>query len=137
LDSFGINAQGSWRNGLTRFLPGCAPIDAFGNGGFRFAGMSHQGSLLIVPSGMRAWRPTAVAEIVADDFAEAVAERSEIDFILIGTGFEMMRLPQTLQDYLGEKSLRFDTMSTSSAIHTYNVVVAEGRRVAAALIAVD
>ena len=31
------------------FYPGRAPIDAYGNGGFRFAGMSHRGSLLILP----------------------------------------------------------------------------------------
>ena len=33
-------------------FPGRAPIDAYGNGGFRFAGMSHRGSILCLPSGI-------------------------------------------------------------------------------------
>ena len=40
------------------FVPGRAPIDAYGNGGFRFADMSHRGSILALPSGIKAGRWT-------------------------------------------------------------------------------
>lgn len=119
-----------------KFLPQRAPIDSFGDGGFRFAGMSHRGAVLVLPSGMRAWRPQSLAEVEAGDFAAAVAEKDATDFLLMGTGPRMERLPSHLLRAL-EGQLRFDAMSTSAAIHTYNVVLAEGRRYAAALLPVD
>ncbi len=45
------------------FLPGRYPFDAYGNGGFRFADMSHRGSLLALPSGIRAWPVSSLAEL--------------------------------------------------------------------------
>jgi uncharacterized protein len=122
---------------LEKFLPHRATIEQFGSGGFRFAGMSHQGSLLILPSGMRAWSPLASDDVEERDFAPVLAELADIDFLLIGTGPSMARLPQGVNTRLASLGIRFDVMSTSAAIHTYNVVLAEDRRVAAALIAVD
>lgn len=122
---------------MEKFLPHRAAIEHFGAGGFRFGGMSHQGSLLILPSGIRAWRPSAISDLTTDDFALLLEEASEIDFLLIGTGSTMRRLPKPVLARLAGMSIRHDAMSTSAAIHTYNVVLAEGRRVAAALIAVE
>lgn len=122
---------------MTKFLPQRAAIEQFGAGGFRFAGMSHQGSLLVLPSGMRAWRPQAFADLLSADFDAVLAERDEIDLLLLGTGAAMARLPQDIAINLKSSGINVDAMSTSSAIHVYNVVVAEGRRVAAGFIAVD
>ena len=47
----------------TRFLPGRHQLEAYGNGGFRFGGMSHRGSVLALPSGVRAWPVRSVSEI--------------------------------------------------------------------------
>jgi uncharacterized protein len=115
-----------------KFLPQRAPIEAFGDGGFRFAGMSHRGALLVLPSGMRAWRPQSLDDATAKDFREVLAEKDATDFLLIGTGAHMQRLPADIARAL-DGEVRFDAMSTSAAIHTYNVVIAEGRRYAAAL----
>ena len=41
-------------------FPGRAPIEAYGNGGFRFADMSHRGSILALPSGIEAWPVASV-----------------------------------------------------------------------------
>ncbi len=120
-----------------KFLPQRAPIESFGNGGFRFAGMSHQGSLLVLPSGMRAWPPVAIETLKAPDFEAVLKERQEIDFLLLGTGALMKRPPAAALASLAKQAVRTDFMSTSAAIHTYNIVLAEGRRVAAALIAVE
>lgn len=122
---------------MEKFLPHRATIEQFGAGGFRFGGMSHQGSLLILPSGMRAWRPREISDLHADDFLPVLDESTGIDFLLIGTGSAMLRLKRPVSACLASNSIRYDAMSTGAAIHTYNIVLAEGRRVAAALIAVE
>jgi uncharacterized protein len=120
-----------------KFLPQRAPIDKFGGGGFRFAAMSHLGSLLVVPSGMRAWEPVNAGDLTIADFSIVVEEKSEIDFLIIGTGAKMLRLPIQLIAELQSQNVAVDVMSTSSAIHNYNMMLEEGRRVAAGLIAVE
>ncbi len=118
-----------------RFLPQRVNIDGFGAGGFRFGGYSHLGSLLVVPSGMRAWKPRAIAEITENDLALIHTEKAEIDFLLIGTGASVLPLPQFLRTAL--QGINHDPMSTSAAISTFNVMLAEDRRVAACMIAVE
>lgn len=120
-----------------KFLPQRAPIEQFGSGGFRFAGMSHQGGLMVLPSGMRAWTPTSLAALTPEDFAPLVAEKAAIDFVIIGTGAVMARLPSPVTVFLRGHTLPFEVMATSPAVHIYNVVVVEGRRVAAAFLPVD
>jgi uncharacterized protein len=119
-----------------RFLPTREPIDNFGGGGFRFGGMSHQGSLLILPSGMRAWPVSSLLHCEPDDFSEFVRERSDFDMLLIGSGASMGMLPVAVRTYLVERGIAFDVMTTSAAIHIYNIVLGEGRRVAAGLVSV-
>ena len=67
-------------------FPGRAPIDGYGQGGFRFAGMSHRGSLLIVPSGIYAWPVNAPSEITELSLALVFAEAEDIDLLMIGSG---------------------------------------------------
>ena len=117
--------------------PGRAAIDGYGAGHFRFARMSHRGSILALPGGIWAWAPATPAEIDEASLARAIAERAEIDLLLIGTGKEPWPLPQALRKRLSELGLRFEALPTASAASTYNVLLVEGRRVAAALIAVE
>jgi uncharacterized protein len=117
--------------------PGRAAIEGYGSGGFRFAGMSHRGSILIVPSGIWTWPPTSAAEIDEASLARVIAERAAIDLLLIGVGNDFYTLPEPLRWRLREAGIRFETLPTATAASTYNVLFAEGRRVAAALIAVE
>jgi uncharacterized protein len=117
---------------MERFLPGRHPIDAFGNGGFRLGGVSHQGSLLIVPSGARALPELAVQHLTA-----LADEKADIDMLLIGTGPDIAPLPKAVREFLKAENINFDLMSTNAAVRTYNVVLGEDRRVAAIMIAVD
>ncbi len=119
---------------MTKFLPRQEVIESFGDGGFRFGGMSHRGSLLILPSGMRAWAPSSPITIA--DFAAILPEKTLFDVLLVGTGSTMVRLAPNVAKYLEEHGIMCDSMSTSSAIHTYNIMLAEDRRVAAALVVV-
>lgn len=117
-----------------KFLPQVLPIASFGDGGFRFGTMSHLGSLLILPSGMRNWEIGIILQ--TENFNELVLEKSQIDFVLLGTGAEMLRPSRALTDFFSFEKLNVDFMSTSSAVHSYNVMLAEGRRIAAALVVV-
>ena len=118
-------------------FPGRAPIDAYGDGGFRFADMSHRGSILCLPSGIHGWEPGDPAAFTVADFAAAIAEAGEIDILLVGCGTDLRPLPATLRAALREAGIRADPMSTGAAVRTYNVLLAEDRLVAAALVAVE
>ncbi|HWW46740.1 MAG TPA: MTH938/NDUFAF3 family protein [Xanthobacteraceae bacterium] len=120
----------------TPHLPHSAPIDAYGKGGFRFADMSHRGSLLCLPDGIWAWPVTRPQEIDAQALARVLASAGKIDSLLIGTGNEVWIMPAPLRGLLREAGIGCDTMTTGPAIRTYNVMIGEKRRVAAALIAV-
>lgn len=115
--------------------PGLAPIDAYGNGGFRFAGMSHRGSIICLPDGIEAWDAASVDELTPESFSAVLARRGSLDLVLLGTG-EAHRLPPVAARMaFQDAGLGLDVMATGAAARTYNVLVAEGRRVAAALIA--
>lgn len=118
-------------------FPGRAPIDAYGNGGFRFAEMSHRGSILCLPSGVHGWEPADPAGLSLDDFARIFAEAADIEILLVGSGRDLRPLPAALRAAFREARISADPMSTGAAVRTYNVLLAEDRAVAAALIAVD
>jgi uncharacterized protein len=118
-------------------FPGRAPIEAYGNGGFRFADMSHRGSILCLPSGVHGWQPGDPQALTEDDFALVLAQADAIDILLVGMGPDLRPLPKALKARLREAGIASDPMSTGAALRTYNVLLAEDRPVAAALIAVD
>jgi uncharacterized protein len=117
-------------------LPQQAPIEAYGKGGFRFAGMSHRGSLLCLPSGIWAWPVTGPAGIDEASLARVFAEAEDISLFLMGTGEAPWDIPQALRWRFREAKIQAEAMRTAHAINTYNILVEEKRRVAAALIAV-
>ncbi|MBB4120188.1 Mth938-like domain-containing protein [Martelella radicis] len=117
-------------------FPGKAPIDTYGNGGFRFADMSHRGSLLCVPSGIHGWDVTAPEEMSIAAFERVLDQADEIEVLLVGTGLDMVILPKPLREALRAKKIVADPMNTGAAVRTYNILLGEERAVAAALIAV-
>lgn len=117
-------------------FPGRAPIDAYGNGGFRFADMSHRGSILCLPSGIHGWQPADPAALTITDFERLLAESDAIEILLVGMGPDLRPLPATLRQSLRAAGISADPMSTGAAVRTFNVLLAEERAVAAALIAV-
>ncbi|ADY64501.1 MULTISPECIES: Mth938-like domain-containing protein [Rhizobium/Agrobacterium group] len=118
-------------------FPGRAPIDAYGNGGFRFADMSHRGSLLLLPSGIHGWSPVDVKELTLEHFDKVLADAQDIEVLLIGTGDGMRVLPKELREAFRQAGISVDPMSTGAAVRTYNIMLSESRAVAAALIAVE
>jgi uncharacterized protein len=118
------------------FLPGLHAITGFGQGGFRFGDMSHQGSIMALPSGVRRWEPPSPLRHAEALYAAAFVEAAAIDMLLIGCGDVPLPLPEPLRWRFRESGIAADVMTTPSAASTYNVLLTEGRRVAAALVAV-
>lgn len=117
-------------------FPGRSGIDSYGNGGFRFADMSHRGSILCLPSGIYGWEAVDGAPLERELFERVLAETGDIEFLLVGTGLSIRPLPSDLKAALRAANVSSDPMSTGAAVRTFNVMLAESRAVAAALIAV-
>ncbi len=121
------------------FAPGSHPIAAHGGGAFAFAGMSHRGSILATPKGISPLEATSVEDLderaLAPLFAETAEAPGSVEFLVIGTGARMALASQALRAALGKAGVRFEAMATGPALRVYNVMRAEDRRVAAALIA--
>jgi uncharacterized protein len=117
-------------------LPRSAPIEAYGKGGFAFADMSHRGSLLCLPDAIWAWPVVRPEEIDEASLARVFAAANGIDTLIVGTGTDVWLAPPALRNALRRVGIVLDPMQTGPAIRTYNIMIGERRRVAAALIAV-
>jgi len=121
------------------FVPGRHLIDAYGAGGFRFAGMSHIGSILATPRGVLAVSAASPEEINATLLQPLLSELAEhprsIEFLVVGTGERMAALSQSLRARLRQAGLSVDAMATGPASRVYNIMLSENRRVAALLLA--
>jgi uncharacterized protein len=120
----------------TPHFPRSAPIDGYGNGGFAFAGMSHRGSLLCLPDSIWTWDVMQPGQIDRTSLQRVFEAANSIDTLIIGTGREVWIPPMGLRNALRTVKVVLDPMQTGPAIRTYNVMIGERRRVAAALIAV-
>jgi uncharacterized protein len=117
-------------------LPRSAPIEAYGQGGFIFDTMSHRGSLLCLPDAIWAWPIEHPRDIDRASLMKVFEGSAGIDTLLIGTGNDVWRPPNDLRDALRRYHIGIDAMLTGAAIRTWNIMIGERRRVAAALIAV-
>ncbi|MBF0678016.1 MAG: hypothetical protein IR164_03630 [Devosia sp.] len=112
-------------------------IDAYGNGGFRFADLSHRGSLLCLPSGMQGWGAASAAEVTLESLSPVLEIADAVDVLLIGLGSEIAAIDPAIRQAFRERQVIIEAVNTGSAVRTYNVLLAEERAVAAAFIAVE
>jgi len=124
---------------VTPLIPqGKQIIDGYGEGGFRISGQRIEGSVIVFPDKVAAWN-VGEADAVNADSLEAVSAAGRagtVELLLIGTGARMTRIDGALRQALRADGVVVEVMDTGAACRTYNVLMAEGRRVAAALIAV-
>jgi len=112
-------------------------IDAYGDGGFRLAGARHEGSVLILADEARSWPVAAMAELTLADFQAVLdAGPAEVEFVLLGTGARNALPSREVRDGLRAAGLGLEFMDTAAAAKLYNLLTSEGRKLAAALIAV-
>jgi uncharacterized protein len=116
-----------------RTAPG---VEAYGGGGFRVAGTWIEGSILILADEVRPWRPASMSSLRAEDFSEVItADRAAVEFVLLGTGVAVAPAPALVRAALRDEGIGLEVMSTPEASRLYNILAADGRRMACALIA--
>lgn len=119
------------------YFPRQVGIDAYGNGGFRFAEMSHRGSLLCLPTGMYGWDVTSPAELTLQSLQPVLDLAEQIDVLLIGLGTDIAAIAPAVRNAFRERKVIIEAVGTGGAVRTYNVLLAEERAVAGAFIAVE
>jgi len=92
---------------------------------------------LCLPSGIYAWAPTSPQDLDAAAFAPVFAERGQLGVLLLGTGRRQVMPGPDLRRAFMDVNIALEAMDTGAAARTYNVLLAEGRPLGAALIAVD
>ncbi|WP_375255986.1 Mth938-like domain-containing protein [Yoonia sp.] len=105
------------------------PIDGYGPGFFRVGGQRHDGAVLVLPTGVSAWG-------AFEDRASLLKIADQIDVLFVGTGAEIAHLPTDFRKVMEDAGIGVETMASPAACRTYNVLLSEGRRVAAALLPV-
>ena len=117
-------------------LPRQTVINSHGEGGFRFAGMSHRGSILCLPDGIWAWPVINIEELTEAALTLVFARIGALDYFVLGTGNVPWTMPAALRARFRDAHMSLETMTTGPAVRTYNVMLMESRRVGAGLIAV-
>jgi uncharacterized protein len=112
-------------------------IEAYGGGGFRVAGRRWQGSILILDDEVRPWPVADLVDLAPTQFEAALAAGpAVVEFVLLGLGPVMAPPPRAIREALAAAQVGLEVMDTPAACRLYNVLAREGRRLAAALIAV-
>lgn len=122
---------------ITPLVPaGRQLIQGYGDGGFTIAEARWTGSVLVLPRRTFAWPVATLAEADQASLAELFAAEPRPDILLVGCGKRGSPVPPELRAALRAAGMVVDTMDTGAACRTFNVLLTEDRRVAAALIAV-
>lgn len=112
-------------------------IDAYGDGGFRLAGERHEGSVLILADEARSWEVASLGQLTLKSLQPVLdAGAAEVEFVLLGVGVRNTMPPREIREGLRAAGIGLEFMDTPAAAKLYNLLTSEGRRVAAALIAV-
>ena len=121
---------------ITPAIPGHQLIQRYGEGGFRVNGKDYPGSIIVHDEATLAWDVTSVDQITLTNLASVMAVSSPGDILLVGCGARFTPPSLELRAGLKEHGIALEWMDTGAACRTFNVLMAEGRRVAAALIAI-
>ncbi|WP_040565982.1 Mth938-like domain-containing protein [Magnetospirillum molischianum] len=119
-----------------RLAPGRQLIQAYGDGGFLIAGQRWCGSVLVFPEATQAWACADIAALGLEALAPVIAAAPIPELLLVGCGPALRPLPPTVRAGLAAAGVRVETMDTGAACRTFNVLLTEDRRIAAALFAV-
>ena len=120
---------------ITPLVPeGRHVIESYGDEGFRINGERHTGPVIVWPEGVVAWEVSGIATAGIETLNAMFSAEPPIEILLIGSGAAFEMAPPALRKALGARSVALESMDTGAACRTYNVLMAEDRRVAAALI---
>jgi uncharacterized protein len=108
-------------------------IESYGAHSFRISGVAYEGAVLILPEATQPWAAASIADITLESL-HPITAHGGVELLLIGCGKRMAPLPAALRQALRQNGIGVDVMDTGAACRTYNVLLAEDRRIAAALL---
>ncbi len=117
--------------------PGRQLVQKYGDGRFTITTVVLEGSVIVFPEETTPWSVQSAEDITIESLSAITNKADDFDIVLIGAGPKFGRIPLDLRKALKEFGLVMEWMDTGAACRTFNVLIAEERRVAAALIAVD
>ena len=112
-------------------------IQSYGNGKFQISDKKYDHSVLVFPDQILPWSPIDTNNLIVDDFKKVLTVGPIVELLLLGCGKTTWFLPLPLRDELKEMGLVLEPMDTGAACRTFNVLLGEDRRIAAALMLVD
>ena len=120
---------------ITPLVPeGRQIIESYGDDGFRISGERYPGPVIVWPEGVATWAVSGIGAAAIETLDAVFAADPPIEILLIGSGATFEMAPAALRSALGARGVSIESMDTGAACRTYNVLMAEDRRVAAALI---
>ncbi|MFT6582051.1 MAG: Mth938-like domain-containing protein [Alphaproteobacteria bacterium] len=121
---------------ITPVIPGDRNvIESYGPGRFMVSQQQYTSSLIVAPSWISLWEIKTFDQITPESLSQIVERESEIEVLLIGVGERMQPPSPLIRNAMREIGVSVDTMDTGAACRTYNLLMGDGRRVAAALLA--
>ena len=108
-------------------------IDSYGSGSFRVSGVAYEGAIIVFPDVTLRWDAARIEDVTLASLAP-VRAHGGVEILLVGCGRRFVLLAKDLRTRLKETGIVADAMDTGAACRTYNVLLAEGRRIAAALL---
>ena len=122
---------------VTPLIPqGRQIIQSYSPAGFKVNGTLHTGAVIVFPEITQDWNAKDFDQLEESSFSGLIDKAVDLDVVLLGTGATMQFFPPALKNSLKAKGLQVEAMDSGAACRTYNVLMAEGRRVAAALLPV-
>lgn len=121
---------------ITPLIPqGRQIVQSYAEGRFRVSGQVYEGPVIVFTDRTVLWTAQSpVEKMGANDFAQVISESDNLDVVLVGCGRTMETIPFPLRQKLKDQGIALEFMDTGAACRTYNVLMAEGRRVAAAML---
>lgn len=123
---------------VTPLIPeGLQVVQGYGNGGFTIGDTRHESAVLVLPERTVSWSVTAFSEVTCESLSPLFDADAGLEILLIGCGEKMEFLLPSLRQEIRDRGPVADAMDTGAACRTFNVLLSEGRRVAAALLPID
>jgi uncharacterized protein len=111
-------------------------VQTYGEGGFRVSNERYEGSVILLRSAVLPLAASSITDIGVEALAAVLAKDSDVEVLLVGCGHRMELVPKALKEAFRARGIGIEPMDTGAACRTYNVLLSEDRRVAAALIAI-
>ena len=115
---------------------GAQIVQSYAGGRFRVSGVVYESAVIVSEGATVVWDVSGFDGLCLEDFQPVIDRGDAMDVVLLGCGARMRFLPPDLKKALRAAGLHVETMDTGSSCRRYNVLMAEGRRVVCALLAV-